>query len=152
VQAVCALSGPTDFLQMDAHAPKGALLKHDHARSPESRLIGGPIQENKGKVKRANPITYVGKDSPPFLIIHGDRGPVVPAHQAELLHQALRKAGVEVKLHLVKGAGHGVGGREVNRLIDAFFDKQLKKPGEKKKADGEKPPAKPEGPASRPEA
>jgi acetyl esterase/lipase len=126
VQAVCAMSGPTDFLQMDAHAPKGAFLKHDPANSPESKLIGGAIQENKDKVAKANPITYVSKDAPPFLLIHGDADPVVPAHQAELLNDALKKAGVDVRLHLVKGAGHGVGGKEVNEMIDAFFDKHLK--------------------------
>jgi acetyl esterase/lipase len=133
VQAVCAMSGPTDFLQMDAHAPKGAFLKHDPANSPESRLIGGAIQENKEKVARANPITYVGKDSPPFLLIHGEADPVVPAHQAELLNEALKKAGVEVRLHLVKGGGHGVGGKEVNALVDEFFDKHLKGEGKPKK-------------------
>jgi len=51
----------------------------------------------------------------------------VPAHQAELLNEALKKVGVESKLHLVKGAGHAVGGREVNALIVPFFDKHLKK-------------------------
>jgi acetyl esterase/lipase len=57
VQAVCAMSGPTDLLQMDAHAVAGAPFKHDDARSPESRLIGGAIQENKEKAARVNPIT-----------------------------------------------------------------------------------------------
>ena len=75
---------------------------------------------------KANPITYVSKETPPFLLIHGDQDPVVPPHQAELLRDALKKTGVEVQLHLVKGAGHGVGGKEVNDLIDAFFDKRLK--------------------------
>jgi dipeptidyl aminopeptidase/acylaminoacyl peptidase len=117
---------------MDAHAIKGAPFKHDLPRSPESRLIGGAIQENKEKVRKANPITYVTKGAPPFLLIHGDRDPLVPAHQAELLHRALEKAGVETKLHLVKGAGHGVSGREVNEVIDAFFDRHLKKRRENK--------------------
>ncbi len=131
IQAACPSAGPTDFLQMDAHAPKGAKLKHDSPKSPESRLIGGPILENKDKVARANPLTYVTRDDPPFLIIHGDQDPVVPAHQAELLHEALKKVGVPVQLHLVKGAGHGVGGREVHELVRAFFDTHLKQDGKK---------------------
>lgn len=132
VWAVCALSGPTDFLQMDARAAKEARFKHDASNSPESRLIGGAIQENKAKVARANPITYIGKETPPFLLIHGDQDPVVPAHQAELLHEALQKAGIEVRIHLVKGGGHDIGGREVNELVDAFFDKHLKNAKPKK--------------------
>src|SRR5262249_30270574 len=125
--------GPTDFLQMDAHAVPGAMLKHDPANSPESRLIGGAIQENKEKVARANPITYVTKDCPPFLLIHGDQDPVVPPHQAQMLNQALKKVGVDVRLHLVKGAGHGVGGKEFNEMIDEFFDKHLKGEAKPKK-------------------
>jgi dipeptidyl aminopeptidase/acylaminoacyl peptidase len=51
----------------------------------------------------------------------------VPVHQARLLHDALKDKGVEVRFHIVKDAGHGVGGREVNELIDQFFDAQLRK-------------------------
>ena len=63
VQAVVDYFGPTDFLQMDAHRlPDG--MVHDTADSPESQLVGGPIQENKDKVARANPITYVTQRRP----------------------------------------------------------------------------------------
>ena len=66
VQAVVDYFGPTDFLQMDAHRVPGGDL-HDGADSPESRLIGGPIQENPAQVQRANPITYVTPSAPPFF-------------------------------------------------------------------------------------
>ena len=63
--------GPSDLLLMDAQRlPDGQI--HDVADSPESELVGGPIQENPEKVARANPITYVSVDVPPFLIAHGD--------------------------------------------------------------------------------
>ncbi len=64
VQAVVDFFGPTDFLQMDAHAVQGSTLKHDPDSSPESKLIGGAIQENPEKVGRANPIRYVTKETP----------------------------------------------------------------------------------------
>lgn len=64
VQAVVDYFGPTDFLQMDAHRlPNGQV--HDLANSPESELIGGPIQQNKEKAARANPIAYVTKSDRP---------------------------------------------------------------------------------------
>ena len=100
---------------------------------------GGPIQKNKEKVAKANPITYVSKESPPFLLIHGDQDPLVPVHQAQLLYDALKEKGVPVQLHIVKGAGHGVGGRDVNELIDRFFDANLKNPGQKKAAPAQDP-------------
>jgi acetyl esterase/lipase len=129
VQAVVDFFGPTDFLQMDAHAMKGSFLKHNPPSSPESRLIGGAIQKNVEKVKRANPIQYVTKDAPPFLIAHGERDPLVPCHQSELLHEALKRAGVEVAFYKLPGAGHGGRGFGTDKMqaaIQAFFDKHLR--------------------------
>jgi acetyl esterase/lipase len=122
VQAVVDWFGPTDFLKMGKNK-----IDHDAANSPESQLIGGAIQENKEKVSRANPITYVSKDDPPFLIMHGDKDDLVPPGQSGLLNEALQKAGVESTLHVVPGAGHGFGGKDIDAKVDAFFDRHLKK-------------------------
>ncbi len=130
VQAVCDFYGPTDFLQMDKHAIEGSRLIHDSPDSPESRLIGAPIQENPDKVARANPITFVSADDPPFLIYHGDKDPAVPFHQSQLLNEALQKAGVEVTFRPLEGAGHGgpqFGTPEVEAEIAEFFTRHLKK-------------------------
>lgn len=126
VQAVVDYFGPTDFLQMDAHRlPNGQL--HDPADSPESLLVGGAIRENKDKTARANPITYVTKEDPPFLICHGDADPLVPHHQSELLAAALQAAGVPVNFYTVKGAGHGrFNDPKVVELTEEFLGRQLK--------------------------
>lgn len=106
VQAVVDYFGPTDFLQMDAHSlPDG--MTHDPADSPESQLIGGAIQQNKAKTAKANPISYISRHTPPFLICHGDADRMVPHHQNELFAAALQKAGVPVTFYTVPGAGHG---------------------------------------------
>jgi acetyl esterase/lipase len=129
VQAVVDFFGPTDFLQMDAHAVSGAGLKHDPPASPESRLIGGAIQENAEKVGRANPITYVTKDAPPFLIVHGEQDPLVPCHQSELLYEALKRTRSNVTFFKIAGAGHGTSefNTDVMRAaVQAFFDQHLK--------------------------
>lgn len=130
VQAVVDFYGPTDFLQMDAQSIPGG-QKHDPPDSPESQLVGGPIQENKERVARANPVTYVTPDDPPFLILHGDRDPLVPVGQSELLHTALRRAGVPVTFHKIVGAGHGgpeFSSRLVRAMVLAFLDLHLKGP------------------------
>ncbi len=80
VQAVCDFFGPTDFTKMSGF---WSTMKHDAPDAPESKLIGGPIQENPPKAQKANPITYVTKDDPPFLIVHGDKDPLVPHNQSE---------------------------------------------------------------------
>ena len=133
VQAVCDWFGPTDFTQMDAHRPQGARLVHDDPDSPESRLVGGPIQKEPyfSICADANPITYVTQDDPPILIMHGDRDMSVPVHQSKLFYQALKKAGVDATLYIVKGGGHGFRDAQndspedlAHRVID-FFDKQF---------------------------
>jgi acetyl esterase/lipase len=127
VQAVCDFFGPTDLTRMDAQSGPNSRIKHDSPNSPEARLIGGPVQDNKEKAARADPIKYIGKSAPPFLIVHGDADPLVPLGQSEILHEALKKAGVESTLHVVKGAGHGFGNdREVARMVGEFFDRHLK--------------------------
>lgn len=123
VQAVCDFFGPTDLTKMSAFE---STMDHDAPDSPESLLVGGPVQENKEACRRANPITYVSKDDPPFLICHGDKDMLVPHNQSELLYDALKKAGVNVKFHTVKGGGHGFRNPEVNRMVQEFFDKHLK--------------------------
>jgi acetyl esterase/lipase len=130
IQAACPLSGPTDLLQMDAHAPEGTTFKHDAPNSPEARLLGGPIQERRAEAARANPITYVDQSDPPFLLIHGDLDGTVPHHQAQLLFDALKTAGVPAHFHTIKGAGHGLGGgSDLNARIATFFDVALKSNG-----------------------
>ena len=126
VQAVVDYFGPTDFLQMDAQSlPDG--LVHDAPDSPESQLVGGPIQEHKDRVASANPITYVSKNDPPFLIINGDQDKLVPYHQSVLLKDALEQAGVPVTLYKVEGGGHGwFKDPKVPALTKAFLEKHLK--------------------------
>jgi acetyl esterase/lipase len=123
VQVVCDYFGPTDFLKM---ADFPSTMKHNDANSPESKLIGGAILENKEACRRANPITYITKDDPPFLIVHGDADPLVPHNQSQLLYEALQKAGVQARLHIVKDGGHG-GFKDpaIEKMVDDFFDMHL---------------------------
>jgi acetyl esterase/lipase len=117
VNAVVDWFGPTDFLIMDQC---GSSMNHDDAKSPESSLIGGAIQENKEKTALANPISYVNKFNPPFLIFHGDKDPLVPHCQSEKLFEKLRTANVKSELLLVAGGQHGPG-----VMIDTYYDKAI---------------------------
>ena len=131
IQGVIDFYGPTDLTKMAEHQKLSPDIKfqidHDSPNSPESFLLGGPVQQNKDKAARANPITYIGKDTAPFLIMHGDRDPLVPTEQSRILLNALEKAGIPASLHVVKGGGHGFGGPEIDAKVDEFFDRVLKK-------------------------
>ncbi len=126
VQAVCDWFGPTDFTVF-ANTP--GYESHATATSPEAKLLGGAVLENKEKAARLNSITYVSRDDPPFLIVHGDKDPTVPINQSELLFAALKKAGVSAHFHTIRGAGHGGPGfndPQISDMVSAFFDQTLK--------------------------
>lgn len=132
VQAVVDWFGPIDFLQMDQQfAGSSCTANHNDANSPESQLIGAPIQQKPDTARAANPITYVGPKSPPFLIQHGTADCNVPPKQSQLLYDALKPAiGAEkVTLTFLEGAGHG--GSQFStaanmKLVTDFFDRYLK--------------------------
>ncbi|WP_345262680.1 alpha/beta hydrolase [Nibrella viscosa] len=117
VDAVVDWFGPTDFLIMDSC---GSSFSHNEAKSPESLLMGGPIQENKDKVALANPISYVRRGNPPFLLFHGNKDPLVPHCQSEKLFEKLQATSVKSELVIVPEGGHGPG-----VLIDAYYNKAI---------------------------
>lgn len=117
VHAVVDWFGPTDFLIVDSC---GSVFQHNGRWSPESQLLDGAIQEIKDKCALANPITYIHKNNPPFLILHGDKDGDVPPCQSEKLFQRLQAAKVKSELILVPGGGHGPG-----VMTDLYFDKMV---------------------------
>jgi acetyl esterase/lipase len=130
VQCVVDFFGPVDLTKMGAMAGPNSKLDHDAADSPESKLVGGPIQKNKEKAAKSNPITFATKDDAPVLMLHGDADPLVPLGQSEILLDALKKAGVPAELVVIKGGGHGGAGfatPENREKIEAFFARHLRK-------------------------
>jgi acetyl esterase/lipase len=120
VQAVCDWFGPTD-LTSDLGA--------DTPDSPIVRLLGGSISNNVEKAQHASPMHYITKEDPPFLIMHGEKDPVVPLAQSQTFADALKKAGVHVTMHVVPGAGHGgpeFSTQEERERLFVFFLKNLK--------------------------
>jgi acetyl esterase/lipase len=119
VQAVCDWFGPTEFFKLVADS--------EGATSPVEGLLDGKVADRAELAKLAAPLTHVSKDDAPILMMHGDMDRLVPLSQSEVLHEALKKAGVDSTLHVVKGAGHGFGGPEISKLVNDFFDRHLKK-------------------------
>ena len=128
VRCVIDSFGPSDFFHWgDPPAP----ASYDTAHTPLARLLGGRLADHEELARLASPVTFVDRDSAPFLIIHGEKDPVVPAQQSVVLDAALRKAGVESTLVIVPGAGHGSGMFNDPRLLHqmaAFMDRHLLAP------------------------
>jgi acetyl esterase/lipase len=129
VQAVVDWFGPTDVTLMGQQAGPRSIIRHEAPDSPESRLLGGPVQEKRDLAKTANPLTYIDKNTPPFLIMHGDNDQLVPLGQSVILAKALIDAGVEVTMKTIPGAGHEgpqFRNAENQRLIEEFLSRKLK--------------------------
>jgi dipeptidyl aminopeptidase/acylaminoacyl peptidase len=126
VAAVVDFFGPTDFLKMNDFPSR---IDHDAANSPESKLVGGAIQEHPDRCRQASPLAYVTSDDAPFLVVHGTRDQVVAYNQSELLKESLERAKVPVGLLTVKDGGHGLGGPVLDARVRAFLEHRFYRRG-----------------------
>ena len=131
VQAVCDYYGPSDFDYDEKTASPYFVRRLNDPQDAVPQLIGGPVNKMRDAARKASPVTYVtNQPLPPFLIVHGDKDPLVPFTQSERLYNVLREAKGNVHLHCIKGAGHGNGcfGAENDARVIRFFDRWLKNP------------------------
>ena len=86
VQAVVDWFGPIDFLKMDEQfIGTSCPQNHDAADSPESKLVGAPIQTVPDLVRTTNPTNYIDAGDAPFFIQHGSADCNVPPVQGKNL-------------------------------------------------------------------
>jgi acetyl esterase/lipase len=117
VAAVIDWYGPTDFAAMDRQAGPISRMNHDHPDSPESRLIGAPVQTRPDLVARADPAMQATPSAPPFLVMHGTRDGLVPFGQSQHLVDRLEELGVRVEFRPVDGADHVFEGYEEGGVL-----------------------------------
>lgn len=132
VQAVCDIYGPANFSSVMQHAAEDKNVKNifqfNSPADPYSSLIGARLDDT-AKAGAVSPVSYVSKDCPPYLILHGTHDALVPYAQSVELAAALKSRSVEVWLQTLPGSGHGgpaFGKPAIVRLMQNFFDKHLK--------------------------
>jgi acetyl esterase/lipase len=116
---------------VDFYGPSELILfpGSNDEKAPESILIGATPLSRPDLAKAASPVTYVDKDDPPFLIIHGEKDEQVSTKQSQLLSAWLTVVGVPNELVIVKDAPHyGVmfDADDVRNKVISFLKKQLK--------------------------
>ncbi|MAD78729.1 MAG: esterase [Planctomycetaceae bacterium] len=118
--------GPTDLLAMQSQMSPDGLIEHDASDSPESQLVGGPVQEHPELARSASPIEFVDREDPPLLVIHGDQDRLVPFDQSKEFVKVIREAGGSVVFLEIEGGGHG-GFRNprIFEAVRAFLEHQL---------------------------
>ncbi|RYF87300.1 MAG: alpha/beta hydrolase [Chitinophagaceae bacterium] len=94
-------------------------------RSKSATAWLGTYSKDQAFAASVSPITYVNKNTPPTLIVHGDADPTVPYQQSVDLHKKLEAAGVKTKFITVPGGLHGKFEKdknsEINREIISFL-------------------------------
>ncbi len=132
VQAVVDWFGPIDFLKMqDQLTAAGCSASTNDAGSPESKLVGAPIQTVPEKVALTNPMNYITADDAPFFIQNGTADCNIPPVQNKNFADALSAViGAEKVTYVsLEGAGHGGSQFETAenlQLVIGFLDKYLK--------------------------
>ena len=118
-KAIVDFYGPMDLAKMPNSSNPSA---------PECILIGGLPSAFPDRAKAASPLTYIDKNDPPVLIIHGEKDGMVPPVQSELLKTRLQQHKVPNEHIVVPGAPHyGVmfDADEVRKRVLAFLEKAL---------------------------
>lgn len=127
-RVACAVSfaGPTDWRLLDE-------IEHAH---PAYRQVlgfepGTPVAAmNAEGIRDVSPISFVSKDDPAILQVHGDADVIVPIEHARRLDTQLRGAGVSSELVVIPGGNHSVAGAgpRVSSRPQAFVRELLAQP------------------------
>jgi acetyl esterase/lipase len=120
IKAVVDFYGPAELILFP-----GA----DNEKSPEGLLIGAAPLARPDLAKAASPVTYVDKNDPPFLIIHGEKDELVSPRQSQLLSAWLNVVGVPNDVIMVKDAPHFgamFDAEDIRVKVMSFLTKQLK--------------------------
>lgn len=122
VQAACPWYPPTDVTGFPYPSPL------ESAASRESLMLGMNVMLHQEEALKACPVSYVSKDAPPFMIIHGMNDHTVPFSQGEILHDKLEAAGCDVKLIAIEDADHAdrrFFQEEIWKRITGFFHDKI---------------------------
>jgi len=147
VQAVACFFPPTDWLNYGEPGKERLRATDfqpefsaafDYRKHDAKTGLYAPIDdlEKRREIAReTSPIAHVTPDDPPTLIIHGDADTLVSVQQSESFDKKLRETGVESRLIIKKGSGHGWAGLDKDLVQFAdWFDQHLAKPAAAKAA------------------
>jgi acetyl esterase/lipase len=140
VQAVACFFPPTDFMNFGAMGrehygdavglPFRPAFDYHELDKQQNRFVRITDKEKLRDISRKiSPTTHVTADTPPTLIIHGDKDGLVPIQQSHLIMAKFKELGVTAKLIVKEGADHGWPGMDKDLSVMAdWFDQYLKGP------------------------
>lgn len=97
--------GPCDFEKME-------LFNHDDRSDFKDRFAARIMNSDSGpaeklrRYREVSPINYLGTDSPPLLMIQGDKDTTIPVKHAYHMKQKAGALGAPVETMIIKNSGH----------------------------------------------
>jgi predicted amidohydrolase/acetyl esterase/lipase len=139
VEAVACFFPPTDLLNFgrtgnalihakDHRAPFRPAFDHRELDKANNLWVSITDDKRLREITRdISPIYHVTAGDAPTLIIHGDADDLVPLQQSELMIARLKETGIDAKLVVKRGAGHGwmTLAQDLTTIAD-WFDAHLK--------------------------
>jgi acetyl esterase/lipase len=127
VDAIVSYFGASDLLTILAQStPYGLGIREPALKT----LLGALPNDDEALARLASPVFQVDAQDPPLLLLHGDQDPQMPINQSHELEGAYERAGLDAKLIVVHGAGHGGAAffdAEHTSLVAAFLDEHLRR-------------------------
>ena len=99
LQAVVDLFGPADLAVSAWPSDATGVITDVFGVAPGSA---------SDTLTKASPVTWISRDDPPFLILHGDADQTVPLSQSQEFAARLQVAGVTTSLLIVRNGPHGL--------------------------------------------
>ena len=116
VQAVVDIFGPTDLTKLADDFSAETQKMYSSPAAPPALFVngvpcykgsrGGNLREMPVTARESNPITYINKNTPPFLIMHGNADTTVSPSQSKLLYDALIGQGLDADYYILNGGEH----------------------------------------------
>ncbi len=137
IRGVVSLYGPSDLRFGYEHpAPERVV---DTRAAIEAYLGGAPGSPSDDAYFTASPVNFVTPSSPPSLLVHGGRDPIVSPDHAARLEARLQRAGVKHLFVDLPWATHGCDmsfggpcGQIVAYAVERFLDSVMAAPGSTK--------------------
>jgi len=87
----------------------------------------GDSKAERDKLKSISPVNFPADFTAPVLLVHGSNDTVVPRSQSTVMHKALKKAGKDSTLIMLKGEDHWLSTSNARlqmlKEVDAFLAK-----------------------------
>jgi acetyl esterase/lipase len=110
--------GPCDFEKTELFNHDGRVNFRDRF-GPRVLKSGTPPADKLRLYREVSPVNYLRKDSPPLLMIQGDKDTTIPVHHAYYMQEQAKACAAPVELLIVKNAGHNW------RVVDAAIEPTL---------------------------